>query len=89
MFKISKFIILKFHEIKFFLLFQDINECETDSKNICGNGICVNNIGSYTCQCDDGYSIKGEGNLYCFDVDECMLGTHRCDKNSICINNPV
>lgn len=71
-----------------FITFTDINECEKD-KNICGSGECINNVGTYTCQCEEGYSSKSDDNPYCTDEDECGLETHACDKNALCINNPV
>lgn len=69
--------------------FTDINECDFKGNDICGNGNCLNNVGSYTCHCENGYSIKSEDNPYCTDEDECTLETHACDKNAICVNNPV
>lgn len=34
------------------LCFSDVDECE---KNPCAGGECINNQGSYTCQCRTGY----------------------------------
>lgn len=65
----------------------DINEC--DEKDVCGNGICSNIIGSFSCKCEDGYSVKPDSGPACTDDDECELGTHKCDLNAACINNPV
>lgn len=70
-------------------VFADINECEGDATKLCGNGECINIVGSYFCQCEDGYSVKPEIGPLCTDEDECELGTHNCDKNALCINNPV
>lgn len=70
-------------------MFLDIDECEIKGEHICGKGNCLNNVGSYTCRCEDGYSIKNEENPYCTDEDECVLGTHGCDKSAVCVNNPV
>lgn len=50
---------------------DDINECDV-RPDICDgkpNSTCKNNIGSYICECDDGYQeINGtcEGNKYIF-----------------------
>jgi hypothetical protein len=38
------------------ILFLDINECLNAS--ICQNGICINTIGSYTCNCSIGYEYN-------------------------------
>lgn len=65
----------------------DINEC--DNKDICGNGVCSNTIGSFTCRCEEGYSTKLDSGPSCTDEDECEMGTHRCDLNAACMNNPV
>ena len=46
-------------------------------------GTCVNNIGSYECDCVDGY--KGDG-LECSDINECEVGTANCDPNASCLN---
>lgn len=35
----------------------DIDECALNP-NVCLNGRCENNLGSYTCHCDFGYSVK-------------------------------
>ncbi|XP_050367854.1 wall-associated receptor kinase-like 1 [Argentina anserina] len=34
---------------------KDINECEVSSTALCPNGTCVNNLGSYSCECHEGY----------------------------------
>ena len=35
----------------------DIDECSI-STSVCGkNGTCVNDIGSYSCLCDEGYAV--------------------------------
>ena len=67
-------------------LLSDINECSLNS-SICGSGICVNLIGSYTCNCTVGYRFNGQtcigecdffytpDNMFltsCYkDIDEC------------------
>ncbi len=40
-------------------LILDINECNLNS-SLCGNGMCINLIGSYTCNCTNGYQFDGE-----------------------------
>lgn len=66
----------------------DVNECES-GQDMCGNGECDNSIGSFTCRCEDGYSVKPGRGQQCTDDDECALETHTCDINAHCINNPV
>lgn len=56
---------------------------------MCGNGVCSNTIGSFSCRCEEGYSAKLDSGPTCTDEDECEMGTHRCDLNAACINNPV
>ena len=41
-------------------VFVDINECERDPCSNNPRRVCVNNIGSYTCICDNGYSEINE-----------------------------
>ena len=42
----------------------------------------MNNAGSYSCGCDDGWGLVGK---ICSDLDECAMNTHDCDH--ICINS--
>lgn len=44
---------------------------------------CKNTIGTYDCECNDGFS--GDG-FICNDKDECETGNNNCDTNSECIN---
>ena len=40
----------------------DVDECSADpSPCDATNGDCTNNDGSYTCSCDDGYMLNGDG----------------------------
>lgn len=56
---------------------SDIDECQSQA---CGDNLCINTHGSYTCLCKDGYEmIHGK----CRDVDECTQS--RCEQN--CVNN--
>jgi len=67
---------------------DDINEC-TRNTSICGNGSCTNTIGSYLCQCSQGYTFN---NVTCIDLNECTEPNsdgsfpQRCNNNEICIN---
>ena len=62
----------KFSKLIFRNSFQAKNECDS-------NGICRNTVGSYFCDCVDGYQTDGEKG--CTDTDECSGG--RCLKKSI------
>ncbi|CAF1151504.1 unnamed protein product [Rotaria sp. Silwood1] len=46
---------------------EDENECSLNS-SLCGNGVCINLIGSYTCNCSSGYRFYNET---CVDINEC------------------
>ncbi|CAK8678007.1 unnamed protein product [Clavelina lepadiformis] len=64
---------------------DDINECDTNSHNCDGNSTCINEQGSFRCECNSGYSGDGKsGN--CEDINECDTNSHNCDGNSTCIN---
>ena len=57
------------------------------STNNCDNDIghCLNDVGSYACACDSGYTLAGDG-FACEDVDECSTGTHKCKNPAFCVN---
>ena len=59
-----------------------VNECEVGASlpNTCNEfATCVNNDGSYECNCKEGFGR-------CTDLDECTLGTNECDGNATCTN---
>ncbi|KAI6653876.1 Fibulin 1, partial [Oopsacas minuta] len=56
---------------------SDIDECEDSS--ICKNGNCTNIIGSYTCDCNEGYINLNE--TFCNDVNECLVDNGGCEQN--------
>lgn len=45
---------------KLFVLFLDINECET-LPDLCTNGRCINTLGSYRCSCNKAYKVDHTG----------------------------
>ena len=65
---------------------SDANECALQCDS---NATCVNNAGSYTCECDAGFS--GDGKTY-MDFDDCsrrmLVGpdAKSCDVNAFCTN---
>lgn len=61
----------------------DINECALGTFDCDPNSDCVNQPGTYTCVCHEGY-VKSGGK--CIDIDECALGTDQCDLHSTCVN---
>lgn len=68
-----------------FSLIADIDECKNITLNNCPDNItCTNTIGSFTCNCTDGYGWNGTN---CTDIDECSLSLHNCDISAICVNS--
>jgi fibulin 1/2 len=68
---------------------QDVDECGKATLNKCNlfNSKCVNKVGSYECECKDGYRpVSNSSNQVCEDIDECAEGTHNCPANSTCFN---
>ncbi|KAJ7357705.1 Low-density lipoprotein receptor- protein 1B [Desmophyllum pertusum] len=66
---------------------QDLNECVT-GRHECEpqSTSCSNNLGSYTCQCKNGY--QPNQSLYkCQDVNECNTGNHKCDNQTTTCSN--
>ncbi|CAI8041746.1 Fibrillin-3 [Geodia barretti] len=66
-------------------LYVDINidECATDMDNCAEHATCTDIEGSYSCNCDIGYT--GDG-TECIDVNECELQVDSCDENANCTN---
>ncbi|NXL38984.1 FBN2 protein, partial [Glaucidium brasilianum] len=64
----------------------DIDECK-EIPGICSNGVCINQIGSFRCECPTGFSYN-DLLLVCEDIDECSNGDSLCQRNADCINSP-
>ncbi|XP_002931771.2 fibrillin-2 [Xenopus tropicalis] len=64
----------------------DIDECK-EIPGICTNGVCINQIGSFRCECPTGFSYN-DLLLVCEDIDECSSGDYFCQRNADCINSP-
>ena len=63
----------------------DINEC-SDSRTCPENSLCVNELGTYTCQCLAGfYENECTGDqceeMYCEDIDECDFNNGDCEQD--------
>ncbi|XP_040269935.1 fibrillin-1 [Bufo bufo] len=63
----------------------DIDECR-EIPGVCENGICINMIGSFRCECPMGF-FYNDKLLICEDIDECQNGPV-CQRNADCINTP-
>ncbi|XP_021100835.1 fibrillin-3 isoform X3 [Heterocephalus glaber] len=64
----------------------DIDECG-EIPAICTHGICVNQVGSFQCECPSGFE-HNSALLACKDVDECADRERPCPRNMECINFP-
>ena len=66
------------------LSLSDVDECAFN-EHTCDRefGLCVNIIGSYSCECRVGYS--GDG-LSCVQNDECTTNEHDCAPSAKCID---
>ncbi|KAL4837391.1 hypothetical protein H8958_022066 [Nasalis larvatus] len=60
----------------------DIDECKV-IHDVCRNGECVNDRGSYHCICKTGYTPDITGTS-CVDLDECATKQHNCQF--LCVN---
>uniref|UniRef100_A0A3Q4C0E7 Uncharacterized protein n=1 Tax=Mola mola TaxID=94237 RepID=A0A3Q4C0E7_MOLML len=63
----------------------DIDECR-EIPGVCENGVCINMIGSFRCECPIGF-IYNDKLLICEDIDECQNGPV-CQQNAACLNIP-
>nr|XP_046247842.1 fibrillin-2b isoform X2 [Scatophagus argus] len=64
----------------------DIDECR-EIPGICASGVCINQIGSFRCECPMGFSYNNIL-LICEDIDECNSGDNLCQRNANCVNIP-
>lgn len=61
---------------------SDVNECSSGTHDCTGIAVCVNTVGSYSCECPAGYSGPDPT---CEDINECESGSDPCG-NAICAN---
>nr|XP_008122217.2 PREDICTED: uncharacterized protein LOC103281800 [Anolis carolinensis] len=61
----------------------DVDEC-ADGTSCLPEAECVNIYGSYSCRCPEGF--EGDGRVTCIDVDECIKGSHSCNRDAVCLN---
>ena len=54
---------------------MDIDECSTFTHSCHADSDCTNTMGSYDCNCKDGFT--GDG-LICIDIDECKVANLDC-----------
>ena len=66
----------------------DLDECEIAElgQSICDvkTEYCINTIGSFTCDCKDGFRL-GPNNI-CINVNECQEGIAMCQNHSTCLD---
>ena len=80
-------------------LFLDVNECFEGSHNCHRNARCINTVGSFYCECSNGFVGNGRKcngactyissficvkQIVCLDIDECLGGRRVCDQ--VCVN---
>ena len=56
----------------------DVDECST-ILNVCSNAACLNNLGSFTCTCLEGYIDLLD--VICVDIDECEIANNCVNGN--------
>lgn len=40
---------------------EDVDECEELGPDVCFNGVCINTLGAYECECSPGYVLDNTG----------------------------
>ena len=67
-----------------FTVCVDIDEC-AEHEDLCIEGKCINTVPGYTCECEAGFKTF-DGS--CTDIDECSDGSHSCQLDEDCFNEP-
>lgn len=65
---------------------HDINECDMNPAICDSNAGCQNNVGSFSCTCNEGYSFD-ENTLTCENIDECNQENQVCGAYTECKDN--
>ncbi|XP_041067205.1 transmembrane cell adhesion receptor mua-3-like [Carcharodon carcharias] len=68
----------------------DRNSCQPGLNDCSGNGTCIRQNATYTCQCNAGFrdnSPNVPGRI-CEDIDECQTGNNTCSDLANCTNTP-
>lgn len=42
---------------------EDVDECEELGPDVCFNGVCINTLGAYECECSPGYILDNTGHI--------------------------
>jgi hypothetical protein len=56
-----------------FFTVADVNECDINTHNCDDNAICINTDGSYTCECNIGFTGNG---VYCTGNSMTLIELH-------------
>ncbi|RDD42220.1 Mucin-like protein, partial [Trichoplax sp. H2] len=64
---------------------SDINECDSGDHQC--EQMCINEDGSYSCQCLPGY-VLSDDNHNCLDINECKSESANCSSFATCTNQP-
>ena len=64
MFNILTYVHYTRYQFYFIVFLLDINECDNDADNHCEHN-CENRVGTYTCNCNDGYLLS-DGGYTCY-----------------------
>lgn len=65
----------------YFFYHLDINECSKDNGGC--DQICKNTMGSFICECNEGYQLDKDSKN-CYDINECLIDNGNCSQ--ICKN---
>jgi Calcium-binding EGF domain/EB module len=68
----------------------NIDECKEGYPNKCDfNAKCIDRVGTYDCECKDGFRDSNPDNLpgrQCQQTNECLDGTHDCSPDRVCVD---
>ncbi|XP_063713010.1 uncharacterized protein LOC134841143 isoform X2 [Symsagittifera roscoffensis] len=63
----------------------DVDECLLAPKVCDEYANCTNNVGSYACECNEGFNGTGQPGE-CDNINECSVGSDNCHDNATCID---